>query len=106
MREASLLSPRSAFHVARRRRATWRTSVDPGRIQLRCASPVSWAHRVLGGRTRVTTMTYAGFGVTRVATLALLIFTTLSASTPSGVVTAKSPGQAITLRSSPTVVAD
>ena len=46
------------------------------------------------------------FGEVRVATLALLTFTTLSGRRSSGVVTAKFSGHAATFRSSPTVCAD
>jgi putative SOS response-associated peptidase YedK len=46
------------------------------------------------------------FGVVRVATLNLLTLTALSACLSCGVVTAKVSGHAVTLRSSPTVLAD
>ena len=46
------------------------------------------------------------FGVVRVATLALLTFTTLSGLRSSGVVTTRFSGHAVTFRSSPTVCAD
>ena len=47
-----------------------------------------------------------GFGAVRVATFALLTLTKLSALRSSGVVIARFSGQAVTLRSSPTVFAD
>ncbi|HWX36654.1 MAG TPA: hypothetical protein VNZ53_55725 [Steroidobacteraceae bacterium] len=46
------------------------------------------------------------FGAVRVATLTLLTLTALSACLSCGVVTAKVSGHAVTLRSSPTVLAD
>jgi hypothetical protein len=46
------------------------------------------------------------FGAVRVATLTLLTLTALSACLSCGVVTAKLSGHAVTLRSSPTVLAD
>ena len=46
------------------------------------------------------------FGETRVATLALLIFTALSGRCSGGVVITKFSGHAVTFRSSPTLVAD
>ena len=47
-----------------------------------------------------------GFGETRVATLALLIFTVFSGWCSCGVVITKFSAHAVTFRSSPTVVAD
>jgi hypothetical protein len=47
-----------------------------------------------------------GFGETRVAALAFPTLTVLWGSRPSGVVTAKFAGHAVTLRRSPTVFAD
>jgi hypothetical protein len=46
------------------------------------------------------------FGETRVATLALLIFTALSGRCSGGVVITKFSGHAVIFRSSPTLVAD